>query len=520
MLSQTANSGQFETVIDRIHYKVTYQKSDYNTWTYFSLVSLPELKKEAKSIGWITFTVCFILLALSLLFSWLGSRHFYKPIRVLYESFARHGAIQEKQPPQNEFELIEQSFKQLKNRNDDLEETMKQQATHLQQYFMVRLMLGKLTDEEVNNRFESLGLKQNWRHLALLVLQIDTLNHTPYEKKDMDLLLFAVNSLIERNIPADKHLAPAVVDKQQATILINQNGTKEEFLAELSETARMIQEKAEVELQLSVSIGISQPFDALAKTKTAYAEGSEALKYRLKAENKSIIFYEDLDQKKTFKTHFPKQLQHELFDAVKAGDKEKADKCLHAILQAIFTQNTNPYQFQIAIARFLNHVIELMHVLGIELFELEENKMLYDQIFELKTFEDTENWLKNEFIHPMTDKVNARADAQYKNISDNIIHIIHHEFESDLTLDEIARRLHYNPNYLSSIFKKEMGISFSEYVSSYRHHMAKSWLAETDMAVKDIAEKLKYKNSQNFIRSFKKLEGITPGNYRQQKRSM
>lgn len=168
----------------------------------------------------------------------------------------------------------------------------------------------------------------------------------------------------------------------------------------------------------------------------------------------------------------------------------------------------------------MNHVIELMHVLGIELFELEENKMLYDQIFELKTFKDTENWLKNEFIDPMTDKVNARADAQYKNISDNIIHIIHHEFESELTLDEIARRLHYNPNYLSSIFKKEMGISFSEYVSSYRHHMAKSWLAETDMAVKDIAEKLKYKNSQNFIRSFKKLEGITPGNYRQQKRSM
>ena len=65
VLAQNANSGQFETVIDRIHYKVTYQKSDYNTWTYFSLVSLPELKKEAKSIGWITFTVCLILLTLS-----------------------------------------------------------------------------------------------------------------------------------------------------------------------------------------------------------------------------------------------------------------------------------------------------------------------------------------------------------------------------------------------------------------------------------------------------------------------
>lgn len=44
MLTQSSKSGQFETVIDRIHYKVTYQKSDYNTWTYFSLVSLPDRK--------------------------------------------------------------------------------------------------------------------------------------------------------------------------------------------------------------------------------------------------------------------------------------------------------------------------------------------------------------------------------------------------------------------------------------------------------------------------------------------
>jgi AraC-like DNA-binding protein len=64
-----------------------------------------------------------------------------------------------------------------------------------------------------------------------------------------------------------------------------------------------------------------------------------------------------------------------------------------------------------------------------------------------------------------------------------------------------------------------MNISFSEYVSSYRHHMAKNWLAETEMPVKEISEKLKYKNSQNFIRSFKKLEGITPGKYREQKRN-
>lgn len=160
-----------------------------------------------------------------------------------------------------------------------------------------------------------------------------------------------------------------------------------------------------------------------------------------------------------------------------------------------------------------------MHLLGIELFEVEDNKMLYDTIFEFKTFEDTEAWLKHEIIRPIIDQLAAREDSQYKNISEKIIHIIHQEFDSDLTLDEIATRLHYNPNYLSSIFRKEMDISFSEYLSSYRHHVAKNWLVETDMSVKEISEKLKYKNPQNFIRSFKKLEGTTPGKYRDQKKA-
>lgn len=109
-------------------------------------------------------------------------------------------------------------------------------------------------------------------------------------------------------------------------------------------------------------------------------------------------------------------------------------------------------------------------------------------------FEDIENWFKNEFIYLMIDKVNVCVDVQYKNIFDNIIYIIYYEFEFDLILDEIVCRLYYNLNYLSSIFKKEMGILFSEYVFSYCYYMVKSWFVEIDMVVKDIVEKLKYKN--------------------------
>ncbi|MDI9483208.1 MAG: helix-turn-helix domain-containing protein, partial [Bacillota bacterium] len=42
----------------------------------------------------------------------------------------------------------------------------------------------------------------------------------------------------------------------------------------------------------------------------------------------------------------------------------------------------------------------------------------------------------------------------------------------------------------------------------------KRWLLETNMKISEIADRLKYKNSENFIRFFKKITGVTPGKYR------
>ncbi|MGV2787726.1 helix-turn-helix domain-containing protein, partial [Clostridium perfringens] len=64
-------------------------------------------------------------------------------------------------------------------------------------------------------------------------------------------------------------------------------------------------------------------------------------------------------------------------------------------------------------------------------------------------------------------------------------------------------------------FSREQGISFSEYLQQYRFEKAKRWLIETDMKIGEIAEKLTYTNPQNFIRFFRKMENITPGQYRQ-----
>jgi YesN/AraC family two-component response regulator len=116
---------------------------------------------------------------------------------------------------------------------------------------------------------------------------------------------------------------------------------------------------------------------------------------------------------------------------------------------------------------------------------------------------------------PFLNHLEHKLEQQYQSISSQIIHLIETGFGTDLTLEVCARRMNYSPNYLTKVFRKETGVNFSDYLADYRMKMAKRWLIDTDMKISEIAEKLKYNTPANFIRYFRKMEGTTPGQYRE-----
>lgn len=88
----------------------------------------------------------------------------------------------------------------------------------------------------------------------------------------------------------------------------------------------------------------------------------------------------------------------------------------------------------------------------------------------------------------------------------------------DLTLGRLAERVHLSPNYLSSLFKKEVGLTVSEHVQRERIEEAKRLLALTDDPVADIAAWLNFNDQSYFNKVFKRWAGLTPRAYRQSER--
>jgi len=87
-------------------------------------------------------------------------------------------------------------------------------------------------------------------------------------------------------------------------------------------------------------------------------------------------------------------------------------------------------------------------------------------------------------------------------------------FRSDLTLAECARHVHVSPGHLSRLFPKELGMSFSDYVTRKRLEHASVLLRSTNKKVHQISEEAGYQNPHYFSKQFKEAFGVTPREYR------
>lgn len=88
--------------------------------------------------------------------------------------------------------------------------------------------------------------------------------------------------------------------------------------------------------------------------------------------------------------------------------------------------------------------------------------------------------------------------------------------ESDLSVNDMARRLHISPTYLHRIYKKEFGISAKEDVIHARLDKAKHLLRSSDLSVNQIAEQCGYHEASHFMRQFRDRVGMTAMEYRKQ----
>ncbi len=103
-----------------------------------------------------------------------------------------------------------------------------------------------------------------------------------------------------------------------------------------------------------------------------------------------------------------------------------------------------------------------------------------------------------------------RADASHYML-ENALSYINAHYAEKLTRNEMAARLHLTPSYFSELFKKRLGISYSDYITDLRMSHAMRLLKYTNDPISEIMLAVGYNSSSAFYEQFKEYYKILPG---------
>lgn len=191
----------------------------------------------------------------------------------------------------------------------------------------------------------------------------------------------------------------------------------------------------------------------------------------------------------------------------------------------IFYINTKLYNNYEQAFDFIVKKAELFIELGISIFNLEATDKVWrlreqsNLVKKLKENIDEDSKVKIYFLKEEK-RLEEILDDNLKQGNNNTTVIklakdyIINNYNKNISLKDVADEVFLSQNYLSELFKKEIGEGFYDFLSNYRIKKAKEFLLTTNLKVYEIAQMVGYNDSITFGRAFKKITGTTPNNFR------
>jgi two-component system response regulator YesN len=126
--------------------------------------------------------------------------------------------------------------------------------------------------------------------------------------------------------------------------------------------------------------------------------------------------------------------------------------------------------------------------------------------------------LQTWFLNKITDACQLIIGNQQEKAQgtiDQAVQYIKTHYQKDISLVDVSRQVDVSPYYFSKIFKDSTGENFIDYLTNLRMEKAKALLKETDSSIKEICVQVGYSEPNYFSRTFKKNVGVTPTEYKE-----
>lgn len=208
--------------------------------------------------------------------------------------------------------------------------------------------------------------------------------------------------------------------------------------------------------------------------------------------------------------YYPPEVEMQLINAIKSGNRLMVERVIRELFDANIVQKPTDYEMTMA---FLHDFYGSILKITVNNEAAPVQQALYQFYREnaqaLATIEFQKRFIA--YIYELTDCYGKNKKSHNQQLVERLeAYLAEHYAMDDLTLYRVADEFRLSSGYLSTFFREQTGMTFSEYLLGIRMERAKVLLETTHMPVGEIAEKVGYASANSFNRAFKKFYGVNP----------
>ena len=410
-------------------------------------------------------------------------------------------------------EVAEEIRRELSERISltELQRKWRSRLPQLQSEFLRSWMANRYADWELRKHSEDLNMRlaEDGRY-AVAVCEIDPLTEAEsrFTPADEPLLQFSLESIAREFLPAEE--CRVFNDANGSTVLMfvgllqeSDNEFTKWINARVSRLLSLVKEC----LKLTASAGMGTA-GGLVDVPESYRQACQALQERAIYGHEIAIPYLNVRRSErpvSFDSDFERQLEI----AVCTGEAAQAAGLIARYVERTFSQADSSglaYEHLLYLCSVFTRIVQsqgwpMQKVLASDYayFLSPEKLVSKSQIAE---------WAKRVTAHIVAYLENERRSSSHRLVK-RILETIDRKLDDDLSLHSVAERMYVNSSYLSRLFKRETGESFSGYVLARRMEKAKELLLEGNK-VFDAACAVGYRDISYFARVFRKYWGAAP----------
>ncbi|AIQ48109.1 transcriptional regulator [Paenibacillus sp. FSL R7-0273] len=401
----------------------------------------------------------------------------------------------------------------------------------LREQFLSSLVSRRLPLQEISDKSSEYSIDLAGRQFQASVISIDYIHSGEQEGAaagrhislrdtgDHNLQLFAILNIAEEI--CQKHAFGRVFIHRDDVVLLSasQAADEAEITGSTLTVLEEIRQNVQRYLKLTVTAGAGTVCRSAGMLFNSFADAVQALDYRLILGNNRVIWIEDVESRAHQLPAFDELTQQSLIRTIKLGTVQELKQVVDELFGGLDTAQVSTQDYQIFLLEIITSILRVARESGSEAADfIGPGLSTLSELHKFNNMGEAKEWIIRICTRLM-DSIASERQSSYKQLMDQAKDYIRsHYEESDISIGRVCQHLHISTGYFSSIFKKEMKMTFVSYLLQIRLEAAKELLRSTELKAFEIAEKIGFSDPNYFSFCFRKKYGQSPKEYKNSSR--